>query len=318
MKDYYSILNVLKNATENEIKKAYKVLSLKYHPDRPNGDDSKFKELSEAYEILSDSNKKNIYDAGQDPSNSKEFNHDFNHEFFKQFFRNGPSRQTKRGNFIHNINITLKEVHIGISKTLKINVKKLCFNCKIKCSTCNGTCIVDFQNGPFIMKRDCNACSNGYHNNFNAKCSYCDGTFEKNEEKICKINIPKCTNDGNIIVIEGLGEQIHKQNEIPGDLHFKINITNDKNFTRQNNNLIYQVQLTFKESIIGKPISIPYFNGDINMVTDGFGIINPNKTYSLKGRGLGGEGDLILNFKINYPLGIYSKEIIEQFKNINF
>lgn len=177
---------------------------------------------------------------------------------------------------------------------------------------------MNIQNGPFIMKHHCNTCTTGYHNKHNPNCSYCNGSFEKNEEKMCKVDIPKCVNNGNIIVINGLGEQIHKQNEIPGDLHFKINIIDDKNFTRSNNNLIYNVPITFKESIIGKSITIPHFDGDINMITDGFGVINPKKVYSLKGKGLGGSGDLILNFEINYPLGVYSNQIIEQLKNINF
>ena len=323
MKDYYSILGVSKNVTENEIKKAYKLLSLEYHPDRPKGDSEKFKEISEAYEMLSDPQKKHIYDSGQDPNNMNQ-HHFQSNDIFEQFFGGNPfepqNRQTKRGNFTHIINITLKDAHTGLSKKLKVNVKKVCFDCKIKCTTCNGTLFINFQNGPFITKQHCNACSTGYHNNYNANCTYCKGTFEKNEEKICKVDIPKCINNGNIIVIESLGEQIHKQNEIPGDLHFKINIIDDKNFTRLHNNLIYQVNLTFKESIIGKSITIPHFDGDINMITDGFGVINPQKTYSLKGKGLGGNsgaGDLILNFQINYP-GVYSKEIIEQFKLLNF
>ena len=328
MKDYYSILGVSKNATEDEIKKAYRKGALMYHPDKTNGDDTKFKELSDAYSILSDSQKKQMYDSGKDPNNNmnthfhQEFNH---HDIFQQFFGGNPFepqvRQTKRGNFTHIINITLKDAHIGISKTLKVNVKKVCFDCKIKCKTCNGTRLMNFQNGPFIMKQHCNACSTGYHNNYNANCSYCKGLFEKTEEKMCKIDIPKCVGNGNVIVIEGLGEQIHRQNEIPGDLHFKINIIGDSNFTRLNNNLIYQVPITFKESIIGKSITIPHFDGDINMITDGFGVINPNKTYSLKGKGLGGEnagGDLILNFQITYPIGLYSKDTIEQFKLIHF
>lgn len=325
-KDYYSILGIARNSTEDEIKKAYRKGSLKYHPDKNKEPDAeiKFKELSEAYSILSDSQKKQIYDSGQDPNNHNTHFH-FNHnDIFQQFFGGNPFEpqhqniQTKRGNFTHIIKITLKDVHTGISKTLKVNVKKVCFDCKIKCKICNGTRLMNFQNGPFIMKQHCNACSTGYHNNYNANCSYCKGLFEKTEEQICKIDIPKCVGNENIIVIERLGEQIHSQNEIPGDLHFKINIISDPNFTRLHNNLIYQVPITFKESIIGKSITIPHFDDDINMITDGFGVINPNMVYSLKGKGLGGMGDLILNFQINYPLGIYSKDIIEQFKNINF
>ena len=124
--------------------------------------------------------------------------------------------------------------------------------------------------------------------------------------------------NGQNIIIKGLGEQIQKPNEDPGDLYFKINILSDLHFDRINNDLVYKVYITFKESIIGKMITIPHFDGNINMNTDGFGVINPNKRYSLKNKGLDNVGDLVLNFQINYPLGIYSKEIIEQFKNINF
>lgn len=322
MKDYYSILDISKNATEDDIKKAYRKSALKYHPDKNNGDDSKFKDISEAYEILSDSQKRHIYDSGEDELTNLHQEFSQHGDIFQQFFGSNPfesrKRTTKRGNFVHVINITLKDAHIGISKKLKVNVKKVCFDCKIKCCICNGTSIRNVQNGPFIMKQHCNECSSGYNSKHNQNCSYCKGTFEKNEEKMCKIDIPKGVNNGNIIIIEGLGEQNHKENEIPGDLHFKINIINDSHFTRLHNDFIYQVPITFKESIIGKSIIIPHFDGEINMLTDGFGVINPNKTYSLKGKGLGGNGDLILNFQINYPMGVYSKDIIEQFKNIIF
>lgn len=333
MKDYYSILNLSRSATDDDIKKGYRKLALKYHPDKTNGDDSKFKEISEAYEVLSDSQKKGLYDSGVDPNDKNQgtqgFGQGFNHQadhIFQQFFGGNPfsphtHKPTKRNNFVHDINISLKDAHTGISKTLKVNVKKICFDCKIKCSTCNGTGLMNIQHGPIFMQQHCNRCgATGSINNFNKDCVYCKGTFEKLEGQMCKIDIPKCIANGNIIVASGLGEQIHKQGEIAGDLHFKINIVNEHpcNFERQNNNLIYRVPVTFKESIIGKSITIPHFDGDINMVTDGFGVINPNKVYALKQKGLGNVGDLILKFEITYPNGVYPKDIIDKFREIPF
>lgn len=321
MKDYYSILGISQNASEEEIKKAYRINALKHHPDK-GGDETKFKEITEAYEVITN--------KGQQSQQSQEFNfhQQFHNNIFEQFFHmnngnNGNNgngnRQIKRNNYIHPINVSLKEIHSGLSKTLKIIIKKNCLKCKIKCGLCNGTGIMNIRYGPVTMQQICNNCNNsGIINKIDKNCVYCLGTLEKSEEKICKIDIPKCAINGDIIVINELGEQIHKQGEIPGDLHFKINIQDDLNFQRQNNNLIYNVPITFKESVVGKNITIPYFDGNINMNTDGFGVINPNKTYSLKNKGLGSIGDLILNFIINYPNELYSKEIIHQFKNIDF
>ena len=322
MKDYYKSLDIDKSASEDEIKKAYRKLALKYHPDKNNGESTKFKEISEAYEILSDANKKKVYDSGgQEPMN---FNMNFNHDdIFQHFFGGNPFNQqrqkVKRNNFQHTINVNLKDIHIGLSKTLKIIVKKTCFECKIKCNICNGNGMVSIQHGPLCVQQPCQTCqTTGYINSVNKNCGYCNGTLQKSEEQLCKIDIPKCTMNGHIITIPNLGEQIHKKGEEPGDLQFKININTDTCFERVNNDLVYKVNVSFKESIIGKMITIPHFDGDINMNTDGFGVINPNKRYALKNKGLGNVGDLILNFQIVYPLGIYSQEIISQFKSINF
>lgn len=316
MKDHYKSLGLDKSASQDNIKKAYKKMALKYHPDKNNGESTKFKEISEAYEILSDSNKKQVYDTGEP---------DFMHnDIFKHFFGGSSPfqhqhKKVKRNNYIHTINTSLLDIYTGLSKTLKIIVKKTCFECKIKCNICNGNGLVSMQHGMYCIQQPCQNCQgSGYINNINKNCGYCSGTLQKSEEQLCKIDIPKSTINGHIITIKGLGEQIQNPGEEPGDIQFQINILPDKNFERLNNDLVYKINLSFKESIIGKYITIPHFDGDINMNTDGFGVINPNKRYALKNKGLGNIGDLILNFQINYPLGIYSKEIIEQFKNTNF
>lgn len=316
MKDHYKSLELDKSASQDDIKRAYKKMALKYHPDKNNGESTIFKEISEAYEILSDQNKKQVYDYGEP---------DFIHnDIFKRFFGgSSPFHQNqeklKRNNFMHTINTSLLDIHRGLSKTLNIIVKKTCFQCKIKCNICNGSGVVNIQHGIYYIQQSCQNCQkNGFINNINKDCQYCNGTLYKSEQQLCRIDIQKCTINGHIIIIKGLGEQIQKLGEDPGDIQFKINILADKNFERLNNDIVYKINLSFKESIIGKYITIPHFDGDINMNTDGFGVINPNKRYALKNKGLGNIGDLILNFQINYPLGVYPKEIIEQFKNINF
>jgi DnaJ-class molecular chaperone len=318
-KDYYEILGVSKTSSQEEIKKAYKLLALKYHPDKNSDPEAQetFKSISESYEILSDPERRKRYDMGESTPGNMNVNP---HDIFQQMFMNNGNfpfaqmfnqhqhqhqAQIKKNNSIHQIKIKLSDAHTGLVKKLKVNIKKTCFDCKSKCSTCGGKGMTIQQTGPLIMQSTCQMCGgSGSVSKSNSNCSKCLGKMEINTEQIVSLEIPKGVASGQTFTFPGLGEQPQRQGEVPGDLLFQVIVENDPYFKRDGNDLIYNVNLTFKESIVGKEIKIPHFDGIIHETTKGFGVINPNKRYAYKNRGLGCIGDLVLNFQINYDVDV--------------
>jgi DnaJ-class molecular chaperone len=324
-KDYYKILEIERDATSDVIKKAYRALALKFHPDK-NKDPSvetKFKEINLAYETLSDPQKKEQYD-NPNPFNGLNMGGGHGHnDIFSQMFSgmggfgnmniniNGQNVNMNRGpqkrsSHNHNIKISLRDSHTGIKKNLKITIVKNCLSCTSNCSRCNGRGIIHqaIQTGPFIqqVQANCNICSgSGIMKNANSSCQNCNGKLTIDEEKLIILDLPVGVSNGHTIKFDGLGEQIKKNGEIPGDLIINI-VLDDKDpyFTRENDNLIYKCKLTLLESYIGKILIVPHFDANIPINTNIFGTIDFNKRYHLKGKGLGGQGDLIFQFEYDY------------------
>lgn len=322
MTDYYKILGLDQGASEEEIKKSYRKLSLKYHPDKNGGDDNKFKEISNAYQKLTNPELDQQFNEFDMPFNPFDFINIFNPMNHGPMnhgpMNHGPMNHKKRNDHLHELNLTLNEIHTGTTKKLKITLKKVCFKCKKQCDKCNGTGKMNIRHGPMIIQQLCNNCNGEcVINNQNVNCTDCGGTCEINTSTIVVIEIPKCFNQ-QYIVKTGLGEQIKNQNETPGDLIFKINILSHQYFKLNGVDLIYNVKISFKESIIGKDIEIPHLDGPIKLNTQGFGIINPFKNYTLKNKGLCEVGDLIFKFEIEYPDGVLSNDVLNKIKEIEF
>ena len=322
-KDYYSVLGVSREASQDDIKKMYRKKALLYHPDKNSAVDAEetFKEITVAYEILSDPDSRMKYDRG----GTKFVNPQ---DMFEQIFKNGLFGQgfgqqqqvTKRGNSIYEIKVKLADVHTGFTKKLKVNIKNVCFDCSQKCNVCAGSGQQTIQNGPFIILNKCSTCDGQGGLSFvNKECGKCAGSLEIVSDIMCSVDIPKGVRSGYNITFSGLGEQIKKQGEQAGDLIFQILVEQDPYFDRESgNNLIYRVPLSFKESIVGKDIKIPHFDGIIPINTEGFGVINPNKRYALQRKGLCGDGDLILQFEIVYPEVKYTEILMDQFRSMTF
>ena len=302
MKNYYEILGVSKEATAEEIKKSYRKLSLKYHPDKnPEGEDQ-FKEISEAYSILSDDVKRNDYDNGG--MNMKDlFNGGGNpFDMFNDLFGNRGFKQqprTRRGRDLNvNLNITLEDSYFGKEKTLNFN--RVNTNNKM-CGTCKGNGVMQqvVQQGPFrqVLNISCPQCGgNGFEG----------GGFNKNEE--VKFKIPKGIDDGLLMKLRGKGSSVW--GGIDGDLLIKIRIMPHPTFKRGAEQLHYTEDINFIDICLGKEIVIEHFDGQIKVTSP------PNvdfrKPLRVKEKGFydpsGFKGDLYVFLNPTNPVEISDSE----------
>lgn len=320
MQDYYSILGVSKDASDGDIKKKYRQLAREYHPDK-GGDKEKFQQIQEAYETLSDEQKRRAYDNPQSQNNIH-INGGFPFEFnFNSFFHPQAKPQQasqKKNDHIYTCKITLEDVYFGITKKIKVQRNKICTTCRLDCSQCNGAgqLTQHIQMGPFtqIINQLCQNCNGSGIKNKDG-CTICKSKGSIPEEKIFEVKIDKCVETGKQYLFKGWGEQAIKSNEISGNLLVNIVVEEHKHFKRNGLNISYRLDLNLKDSILGKMITIPHFDGPLSITTRGFGIINPNKEYILFERGLVNEnkrGNLHIIFIINYPENIqFSDEDIK-------
>lgn len=314
MKDYYNILGLQKNCSNDDIKQAYRKLAREYHPDKNNNNTTeRFQEIQEAYETLSDSQKRNLYD-----NPAPNFNNLFGggggmggfpfnmNDIFGNFSFN---KNIKRNDHIIQCYIKLDHVYKGIKKIFNLKRNLSCESCKKICNICNGIGIIkkQFQLGPFIQisNEQCNICNGSGKIKNDSNCNICESKGYIIEEKIHEIFVPKGVENGKKYILKEWGEQANNPNEIPGDLIFVINIEKHEFFERKDLlDLIYIVNITLKESIIGKIINIPYFTDSFEINSNDFGIINPNKEYVIKNKGLIDEinniGNMYIKFIINY------------------
>jgi DnaJ-class molecular chaperone len=309
MSDYYNILGLSRGASDDDIKASYRKLARQHHPDK-GGDKEFFQKIQEAYETLSDSSKKQQYDNPMNMNTGIDnmFPFGFEHPFFKHHTRQ--QQIVKKSDHTYSCRITLKEVYTGTIKKLKINRKRICKICISNCKQCggNGVSTQHVQMGPFtqVVQQTCNKCGGtGKFNDNTIECSSCNSLGTINEENVFEIKIKRGAISGENFVFHEWGEQAVKDNEISGNFVVNIIIENDKNFRRDNMDLLYTINLTFRESVVGKVLTIPHFGGDIVLDTRGFGLINPNKEYIIYNKGLLDEneksGNLRLKYQITYP-----------------
>lgn len=302
--DYYQILGVSKEASDDEIKRSFRELARKHHPDK-GGDKEQFQKIQEAYEVLGDKNQRSQYD---NPIGHHGLDGQFPQGFdiFNAFF-NGNNRATKRKDTLHTVHITLDQVFNGLKKKFKIRREIPCKECNIECTTCKGTGTINqqIQRGPFVQinQIQCVKCK-GHGKEYSiTTCRKCKKGIIT-EEKQIEIDIEPGVESGRSYVIENWGEQSTKSNELNGHFIITINILNHTIFKRVNLDLIYECNISFKESIIGKQIEIPLFDKPLLTNINGFGIINPHKQYTVNGRGLKTKdkmGNLHIRFNIEYP-----------------
>ncbi len=350
-KDYYNVLGVSKSSSQDEIKKAYRKLALKHHPDRnkenKNEAEDKFKEISEAYEVLSDSQKRARYDqlghegvrsdfggGGFDWQNFTHFedledifgsfgglgdifeSFGINTGFSQRRQRYGPQ---KGSSLEYELSITLEEAATGCEKESRISHEETCKKCqgsgakagskKEKCSACHGTGRISFSQGFFNVARVCERCL-GEGEIIKEPCEACRGKGIKAVTKKIKVQVPKGVESGVRLRISNEGNAGLKGGP-PGDLYVLIYVEPHEIFERHGNDIVVEVPITFTQAALGAQISVPILEGKVKMkVPEG---CQYGKVFRLRGKGLPslrgyGKGDELVKIIIEVPDRLSKKQ----------
>jgi DnaJ-class molecular chaperone len=297
----YDVLGLTKDASPEDIKKAYRKLAREHHPDK-GGDPEKFKKVQEAYETLSDPQKRTNFDQfGTADENHQGFPPNMN-DVFAQMFGGafgGPRGPVRRADHHHEIKLSLEETYRGTTKNMKITLAKTCFACQRKCPQCRGSGTIHVQMGPMAFKQPCPAC--GGQGGSASGCHECNFKSKKFEQLNLELKIPAGIEEGNTLVAAGLGEQPQRQGEDPGDLVFHIKIKSHPSLMRMGRDIVFSSKISFEESVLGKKLVVPHFDGPIEVDLSEYGVIDPRKDYFVHGKGFVPGGHLRMSFDVVYP-----------------
>jgi molecular chaperone DnaJ len=344
-RDYYEILGISKNASEAEIKKAYRKLALQYHPDKNPEDKSaedKFKEAAEAYEVLSDQNKRARYDqyghagmGGQGGFGGGGMNMD---DIFSQFgdvfggafgggsfggSRGGGSRMTRGTNLRVKMKLTLEEISEGVKKKIKVNKLVNADGVTFKtCQTCNGqgrvTRMAQTFLGAMQTQSTCPTCQ-GAGKMIDQKPADADQNGLKRQEEVIEIEIPAGVEEGMQLSVTGKGNA-GPFNGVPGDLIVVIEEVAHDQLRRDGDNLHYEAFVNFVDAVLGESIEVPTVNGKAKIKVEPG--TQSGKMLRLKGKGLPsiqgyGTGDLFVHINVWTPTKVSKeeKEILEKLRN---
>ncbi len=343
MRDYYEVLGVSKNASDEEIKKAYRALAKKYHPDKNPGDkeaEEKFKEANQAYAVLSDPEKKQRYDQfGPEAAEGHGFGgvgfggFDFGDIFgggggfgdiFGDIFggggrsqrRNGPQRGDDLG---QRVTISFEEAAFGCKKDIKYTKVDKCSDCNgtgaaagsspKTCSKCNGTGQIRVQQrtplGVFQSTKACDACG-GKGQTIDNPCKKCRGTGQNSVSKTIEVSIPAGIDNGQKIRLTGLGNA-GKNGGPAGDLYVTVAVRPHAVFKREGFDIFCEIPITFPEAALGAEIRVPTLEGDTDFtIPEG---TQTGATFTLKGKGIPfvngrGRGDIIFKVVVEVPRGM--------------
>ncbi|ASQ46869.1 molecular chaperone DnaJ [Legionella clemsonensis] len=335
--DLYELLGVSRSASEAEIKKAYRKLAMKYHPDRNSNDkeaEEKFKDIQSAYAVLSDPQKRAAYDrfghAGIDPSMGGQggFGGGFGGfgDVFEDIFENifsggrarGQSRAQRGADLQVNVQMTLEEAALGKQVEITVPRHVTCQSCNgsgakkgstpKNCETCNGVGQVRIQQGFFSIQQTCPSC-HGEGKVITDPCSSCHGQGRVRESKKLTVKIPAGVDNGDRVRLSGEGEA--GMNGGPaGDLYVQVNIKAHAIFERHDSDLYCEVPISFITAALGGAIEVPTLEGRVTLKIPGE--TQTGKTFRLRGKGMKSvrghaTGDLLCRVVVETPVNL-SKE----------
>ena len=349
-RDYYEVLGVGKDASADQIKSAYRKKAVKYHPDKNKGDkaaEDKFKEASEAYHVLSNSERKQNYDnfghaafenggGGRGGFGNFDFSSHFS-DIFEDFFGEGfgGGRRSRRSNnrgsdLRYDLTISLEEAYTGKKQDIKFSTSEKCNTCGGSgskpghdvgsCSMCGGHGQVRSSQGFFTVQQTCPQCA-GSGEEITNPCNSCNGQGKKQASKRLSVTIPKGVDDGTRIRLSGKGEA-GSRGASNGDLYLFINVDRHDLFKRSDVNLFFEFPISIADAALGTTIEIPTIDGGKAKIKIPDGTQN-GKQFRLKGKGMpfmrrGDYGDLYVQVKTEVPIYLnkQQKELLEKFREI--
>ncbi len=344
-RDFYEVLGVNRDASEDDIKKSYRRLAMKHHPDRnpdnPKAEES-FKEAKEAYEILSDANKRAAYDqyghAGVDPSaggGGAGMGGGFADAFgdiFGDIFGGGRGRSNvyRGADLRYNLEIGLEEAARGTETKIRIPAMEQCETCDgsgakpgtkpVKCSTCDGHGQVRMQQGFFSVQQACPKCR-GAGKMVESPCPTCRGVGRLKQHKTLSVKIPSGVDEGDRIRLSGEGEA-GVNGGPPGDLYVVIHLKAHAVFQREHNDLHCEMPISFTTAALGGDIEIPTLEGYAKIKIPAE--TQSGKVFRLRGKGIKGvrsstHGDLLCHVVVETPVNLTARqrELLNELEAIN-
>jgi molecular chaperone DnaJ len=345
--DYYALLEVQRDASAEDLKKAYRKLAMKYHPDRNPGDkgaEARFKEVSEAYEVLKDDQKRAAYDrfghAAFEQGGGGPGGFDFSAagglgDIFDQMFgdfsgRGGGRGRTRSGNDINvQVEIDLTAAFAGIKTPVRVPTRVACEACKgtgssdgqraaDTCTTCNGAGKVRAQQGFFLIERTCPTCA-GTGRVIRSPCRICQGAGTVQRERSLQVTIPAGVEDGTRIRLQGEGEA-GGQGAPAGDLYVHVAIRQHTLFHREGAHVFCEVPVRMSQAALGDEIDVPAIDGTRQKVKIPPGT-QTGAQFRLRGKGFSvlrsaARGDMVIQAKVETPqhLTRRQRELLEEFE----